>query len=149
MDSLTTTPAFVRSADFEVLASNEPARQLTSAFEVGTNLLRATFFDPSAKEWLPHWVDATDQVAALVLDEAAQTKPTPDLRHLVGELASKSDRFAQALADDLLVLKPGMPMKLTHPQRGLVNLSFQQLRLPDDHQTLVFVGIDAGASGSK
>ncbi|MCU1479374.1 MAG: hypothetical protein JWQ19_160 [Subtercola sp.] len=147
LESIETAPVFVRSHNFEVVASNQLARELTAAFDVGTNLLRATFFDPAAREWLPEWADATGQVVALVLDEARVAAPRAELQRLVGELASKSDQFAQALAEGPVALTPGMPMELDHPRWGRLRLSFQQLRLPgSERQTLVLVNVSGGSS---
>ncbi|WP_136641789.1 hypothetical protein [Subtercola vilae] len=146
LESVQTVPVFVRSHDFDVVASNRSARELSAVFEVGTNLLRATFFVPAAREALPDWAGATGQVVALVLNEAGLMSPEPELRRLVGELASKSDRFSEALAEEPAVLPSGTPIVFDHPERGRLRLSFQQLRLPGtDRQTLVLVSVDSGS----
>jgi hypothetical protein len=146
IDSLTTIPAFVRNSSFDILASNRIARALTASFTVGTNTARATFFDPNAKRWLPHWEDVSAQVVALLKDEVKDSGAEDAMRKLVGELSSRSSQFSAAWAASTELVDYATPVVMDHPQVGRLDITFQHLDLPKEtDQTLVLAHVIPGS----
>jgi hypothetical protein len=146
IDSMSTIPAFVRNVQFDVLASNRLARSLTASFSVGTNLARATFFDPNAKEWLPQWQNVSDYVVSVLKVEGATSGADAGMRKLVGELSARSNQFSAAWARGAALPDHATTVVMEHPQVGELEVGFQHLQLPDtSDQTLVLAHVLPGS----
>ncbi|TFC01033.1 hypothetical protein E3O42_11180 [Cryobacterium adonitolivorans] len=149
IESLPTTPAFVADEKFEVLSSNRLALAISPSFRVGTNLARATFQDPSAHDTLPQWSDAASQLVAILKRTAASAAPAPGLEELLGELSSRSAQFSVAWASESIPIDYEFVLVMDHPQVGLLEITFQHLRLPDSTQTLVLGHVAPGSKSER
>jgi transcriptional regulator with XRE-family HTH domain len=136
LDSMVTTPAFVRNGRLDLLASNALGRALFSpAFADPVrpaNLARFNFLDPAARHFYPDWNNSANTTVALLRTEAGRDPHNKDLADLVGELATRSDAFrARWAAHDVRLHRSGVK-RFHHPAVGTVELSFEALDLPAD-----------------
>ena len=136
LDSMTTTPAFVRNGRLDILASNALGRALYAPVFDDTgrpaNLARFCFLDPRAFELYPSWDDAADTSVALLRTEAGRDPYNKDLTNLVGELATRSDAFRTRWArHDVRLHRTGLK-HFRHPVVGELALAFDAMELPAD-----------------
>ncbi len=136
LDSMVTTPAFVRTGRLDLLAINALGRALFSpAFEDPVrpaNLARFNFLDPAARDFYPDWNNSANTTVALLRTEAGRDPHNKDLADLIGELATRSDAFrVRWAAHDVRLHRSGVK-HFHHPAVGTVELSFEALDLPAD-----------------
>jgi transcriptional regulator with XRE-family HTH domain len=136
LDSMVTTPAFVRNGRLDLLAINALGRALFSpAFEDPVrpaNLARFNFLDPAARDFYPDWNNSANTTVALLRTEAGRDPHNKDLADLIGELATRSDAFrVRWAAHDVRLHRSGVK-HFHHPAVGTVELSFEALDLPAD-----------------
>jgi transcriptional regulator with XRE-family HTH domain len=136
LDSMVTTPAFVRNGRLDLLAVNALGRALFSpAFEDPVrpaNLARFNFLDPAAGDFYPDWNNSANTTVALLRTEAGRDPHNKDLADLIGELATRSDAFrVRWAAHDVRLHRSGVKY-FRHPAVGTVELSFEALDLPAD-----------------
>jgi transcriptional regulator with XRE-family HTH domain len=136
LDSMATTPAFVRNGRLDILAIN-PLGQALYAPVLDTpgrpaNLARFCFLDPRARELYPNWDDAADTSVSLLRTEAGRDPHNKALTNLVGELATRSDAFRTRWArHDVRLHRTGLK-HFTHPVVGELALAFDAMELPAD-----------------
>ena len=110
-------PAVVVNRYRDVLAANPIARALSPGFEVGQNLPRWVFVDPTSKQLFPDW----DRVTALTVRDlrqgSADDPDDPRLLALISELSSASERFRQLWERADVGLAEGVG-HLRHPEVG-------------------------------
>jgi transcriptional regulator with XRE-family HTH domain len=122
-------PAIVVSRYQDVLAANPIARALSPGFQVGHNLSRWRFLDPTAKQVYPDWDDATALAVGGLRELSAENPDDPRLLALVNELSSNSERFKQLWEQaDVGYLKGINHMR--HPDVGDLYLTRTKLDLP-------------------
>jgi transcriptional regulator with XRE-family HTH domain len=136
LDSMVTTPAFVRNGRLDLLASNALGRALFSpAFADPirpANLARFNFLDPAARDFYPDWNNSANTTVALLRTEAGRDPQNKDLADLIGELATRSDEFRVRWgAHDVRLHRSGVK-HFHHPAVGTVELAFEALDLPAD-----------------
>jgi transcriptional regulator with XRE-family HTH domain len=136
LDSMVTTPAFVRNGRLDLLASNALGRALFSpAFADPirpANLARFNFLDPAARDFYPDWNNSANTTVALLRTEAGRDPHNKDLADLIGELATRSDEFRVRWgAHDVRLHRSGVK-HFHHPAVGTVELAFEALDLPAD-----------------
>jgi transcriptional regulator with XRE-family HTH domain len=136
LDSMVTTPAFVRNGRLDLLAINALGRALFSpAFADPVrpaNLARFNFLDPAARDFYPDWNNSANTTVALLRTEAGRDPHNKDLADLIGELATRSDAFrVRWAAHDVRLHRSGVKY-FRHPVVGVVELSFEALDLPAD-----------------
>jgi transcriptional regulator with XRE-family HTH domain len=136
LDSMVTTPAFVRNGRLDLLAINALGRALFSpAFEDPVrpaNLARFNFLDPRALDFYPDWNKSANTTVALLRTEAGRDPHNKDLADLVGELATRSDEFrVRWAAHDVRLHRSGVK-HFHHPVVGTVDLAFEAMDLPAD-----------------
>ena len=136
LDSMVTTPAFVRNGRLDLVAINALGRALFSpAFEDPVrpaNLARFNFLDPAARDFYPDWNNSANTTVALLRTEAGRDPHNKDLADLIGELATRSDAFrVRWAAHDVRLHRSGVK-HFHHPAVGTVELSFEALDLPAD-----------------
>jgi transcriptional regulator with XRE-family HTH domain len=97
LDSMTTTPAFVRNRRLDVVAVNALGRALYAPVfddpKRPANLARFHFLDPRAVAFFPDWNAVANGTVALLRTEAGRDPYDRALTDLVGELATRSDAF--------------------------------------------------------
>jgi transcriptional regulator with XRE-family HTH domain len=98
LESMSTTPAYVRNARFEILLANEPCLALYanvfSRDALPFNLARYVFLDPGAKNFFVDWERVADDITAALRVEAGPPPRDSALSLLVGELTTGSKTFA-------------------------------------------------------
>ena len=136
VDSMLTTPAFVRNGRLDLLAINTLGRALYApVFDDPArpaNLARFNFLDPRARDFYPNWDDAAHTSVALLRTEAGRDPHNRDLTNLVGELATRSDEFRTRWAAHNVRLHQRGTKTFHHPVVGRLELSFDAMDLPAD-----------------
>ncbi len=143
------TPAFVHSRRLDVLASNAPARALTSAAEPGTNLLRSWFLNDE-RERYEDLEFTLARAVAYFRASVGNDIDDPYVQDLVEELSLASDDFRRLWAKhDVLSAVSGKDLYF-HPVVGVMRLSFQTFTVDGtDGQTLWAVTAAAGSRDAE
>lgn len=149
MDSLP-HPSFIINRVLDVLATNELAKAIFSAYERVDNLGRMLFCDPAARSFLPQW-ELAAQYGVDMLRLAAGFNPNdPKLVSLVDELTSKSPEFRDLWQTNSARGLTQRRDVVVHPQVGMIemtSLSFDVRGAPG--QQLIVVFTEAGSEGAK
>jgi transcriptional regulator with XRE-family HTH domain len=136
VDSMLTTPAFVRNGRLDIVAINDLGRALYApVFDTPhrpANLARFAFLDPRAHDLYPDWDAAADTSVALLRTEAGRDPDDRDLTDLVGELATRSDAFRVRWAAHDVRLHRSGTKHFHHPVVGRLDLAFEAMELPAD-----------------
>lgn len=136
VESMVTTPAFVRNGRLDLLAINALGRALYApVFDQPTrpaNLARFNFLDPRARDFYPNWDDAAHTSVALLRTEAGRDPHNRDLTALVGELATLSEEFRTRWAAHDVRLHRRGTKTFQHPVVGRLELDFDAMDLPAD-----------------
>ena len=143
------TPAFVNSRRLDVLASNAPARALTSAAEPGTNLLRSWFLNDERERYEDLEFTLARAVAYFRASVGSDIDD-PYVKDLVEELSLASDDFRRLWTKhDVLSAVSGEDLYF-HPVVGVMRLSFQTFTVDGtDGQTLWAVTAAAGSRDAE
>jgi transcriptional regulator with XRE-family HTH domain len=146
LDALS-TPAFVHSRRLDVLASNAPARALTSVAEPGTNMLRSFFLGKEKQARYEDLELTLTRAVAYFRAAVGSDLDDPYVKDLVEELSLKSDAFRRLWANqDVLSAVAGSDLYF-HPAVGWMRVSFQTFAVGGtDRQTLWAV---TAAPGSR
>ena len=121
-------PAVVVNRYRDVLAANPIARALSPGYEVGQNIPRWLFVDPTARQVYPDWDDAAAVTVRLLREGSAADPGDPQLLALISELSSASERFKQ-LWEQADVGAPEGIGHIRHPEVGDLYLTHTQLHL--------------------
>jgi transcriptional regulator with XRE-family HTH domain len=121
-------PAVVVNRCRDVLAANLIARVLSPGYEVGQNIPRWFFVDPTSKQLFPDWDDAAAVTVRLLREGSADDPGDPQLLALISELSSASERFKR-LWEQADVGYPKGDMHIRHPEVGDLYLTHTQLHL--------------------
>lgn len=131
------TPAVVEGRYTDVLAANALATALAPYYVVGTNLARATFLDPRVRDMYGDWEEITESAVAGLRALVGPDVEDPRLNELIGELSVRSERFRQLWARHDARPKRSSSTSISHPQVGLLELSYEKLPIPEtDRMTL-------------
>ena len=137
LDSMSSSPAFVRNGRLDILASNPLARALYAPlFQAPPvsppNLARFNFLDTRSLEFYPDWNDASNTTVALLRTEAGRDPFNRELTDLVGELATRSEDFrVRWAAHDVRFHRTGIK-RMHHPVVGVLELDFDAMELAAD-----------------
>jgi transcriptional regulator with XRE-family HTH domain len=141
LDSMTTTPAFVRTGRLDILGTNLLGRALYSpVFDSPTrtsdisppNIARFQFLDPAARDFFPTFDEAVTTTVQLLRATAGQDPHDRSLTDLVGELSTRSDDFrTRWAAHDVRVHRSGTK-KFRHPIVGELTFGFEAMELSAD-----------------
>jgi len=131
LDAMHDVPVVVQNGRLDVIGNNALGRALfAEMFEdhrTPANFARYLFLDPRAPRFYRHWDDSAQQIVALLRSEAGRTPRDRTLSDLVGELATRSDRFRTLWAShDVREHRTGAKA-VTHPVVGDLDLSFEAL----------------------
>ncbi|MEU7866473.1 helix-turn-helix transcriptional regulator [Dactylosporangium sp. NPDC049140] len=143
-------PAFVESRMFEVLATNRLATALSPRIRPGTNRLRDVFLDPDERDLLPDWEQALGGMVAAFRTSVAADAGDPRVEQLVGELSLASEPFRRLWARHDVKPLAGAPMRLRHPDVGLLELRREKLSIGDSGgQLLVVYHAEPGSDSAR
>jgi transcriptional regulator with XRE-family HTH domain len=121
-------PAVVVNRYRDVLAANPIASALSPGYEVGQNIPRWLFADPTSKQLFPDWDDAAAVTVRLLREGSADDPGDLRLLALISELSSASQRFKQ-LWEHADVGAPEGIGHFRHPEVGDLYLTHTQLHL--------------------
>ena len=136
LDSMTTTPAYVRNARLDILTANQLgaalfAPVLTSPARPANNA-RFLFLDPAAREFYSDWERQAQDVVAMLRTEAGRSPHDKGLSNLIGELSTRSENFRTWWAAHNVRFHRTGVKRFRHPVVGDLTLTFEALDLAAD-----------------
>jgi len=136
LDSMTTTPAYVRNARLDILAANQLGAALfapiLSSPARPANNARFLFLDPAAPEFYPGWERQAQDVVAMLRTEAGRSPHDKELSNLIGELSTRSENFRTWWAAHNVRFRRTGIKRFRHPVVGDLTLTFEALDLAAD-----------------
>jgi transcriptional regulator with XRE-family HTH domain len=136
LDSMTTTPAYVRNARLDILAANQLGAALfapvLSSPAQPANSARFLFLDPAAPEFYPGWERQAQDVVAMLRTEAGHSPHDKALSNLIGELSTRSENFRTWWAAHNVRFHLTGTKRFRHPVVGELTLTFEALDLAAD-----------------
>jgi transcriptional regulator with XRE-family HTH domain len=136
LDSMATTPAYVRNARLDILAANQLgaalfAPVLTSPARPANNA-RFLFLDPAAREFYSDWERQAQDVVAMLRTEAGRSPHDKGLSNLIGELSTRNENFRTWWAAHHIRFHRTGVKRFRHPVVGDLTLTFEALDLAAD-----------------
>ncbi|WP_327325703.1 helix-turn-helix transcriptional regulator [Streptomyces sp. NBC_01210] len=137
MDAMDGVPAYVLGRRLDILGWNRMARALLGDFAAlppqERNMARLVFLDPNAPDLYVDWECKATEVVSFLRMYAGCSADDPQLPALIGDLSVKSEEFRKLWAAHTVQDKGHGTKRLHHPLVGEMTLSYETLRLPDDH----------------
>jgi transcriptional regulator with XRE-family HTH domain len=133
LDSWKTTPAYVQSRHFDVVAANAIAVAVSPIYTPGENILRSVLLDEAAQALFPGWEGRMPGLVASLRAMAGPDVDDPRLRELVGELSVRSEVFRRLWSrHDVRPYPDGGIHRMDHPQVGALELLYDKFATIDD-----------------
>ncbi|HET9171033.1 MAG TPA: helix-turn-helix transcriptional regulator [Actinospica sp.] len=136
IDSMATSPAYVRNRRLDILATNSLGRALIAPVFEDTSrppsLARFMFLDPAAQEYYREWERMASDVVAILRGEAGRDPHDKALQDLIGELSTRSELFRTRWAAHNVRFHRTGSKHLQHPVVGELILDFDAMELPAD-----------------
>jgi transcriptional regulator with XRE-family HTH domain len=136
LDSMTTTPAYVRNDRLDILAANRLGRALFAPLFDSparpANSARFFFLDPGAPEFYLDWERQAQEVVATLRSAAGRNPYDRALSNLIGELSTRSEAFRTWWAAHNVRLHRSGVKRLYHPVVGDLTLAYEALELSAD-----------------
>jgi transcriptional regulator with XRE-family HTH domain len=136
LDSMSTTPAYVRNGRMDILAANRLGRALFSPVLTSpaqpVNTARFLFLDPGAGQFYVNWERHAQDTVAILRTEAGRNPHDKALSGLVGELSTRSEIFRTWWAAHNVRFHRSGVKQLHHPVVGHLSLAFEALDLAAD-----------------
>jgi len=149
LDALT-LPAFVESRTFDVLAANRLATALSPSVRPGENRLRSVFLDDDERDRMPDWEHAIGGMVAAFRSSLGAAVDDPWAARLVGELSLASEPFRRLWGRHDVKPLAGAPMRIRHPQVGMLELRMEKLAVGDSGgQLLVIFHAEPGSDSAR
>lgn len=142
-------PAFVEGSLFAVLATNRLATALAPSIRVGNNRMLAMFLDPEEQDLYPDWEQAIAGMIAAFRTSVGARLDDPEVARLVGELSLRSEHFRQLWARHDVKAFAGAPVRMRHPQLGMLELAREKLSIGDTGQLLVIYHAEPGSDSAR
>ena len=145
-----TQPAFIEGRYFDVLASNDLARALSPAFDVGRNQMKDLFLNPEERASYSDWEGITECFVASLRQAIGTDVQDPRFIALTGELTLASPRFRTLWAIHEVRAQTGTRIGFEHPQVGTLTLNRERMAIGGtEGMTLVVYHPDAGSSDAE
>jgi transcriptional regulator with XRE-family HTH domain len=136
LDSMTTTPAYIRNGRMDILATNPLGRALYAPLFASPaqppNLARFLFLDPGAAEFFTDWDRHAQETVAILRSEAGRDPYDPALSGLIGELSTRSQTFRTMWAAHNVRFHRTGTKHIYHPVVGDLTLAYEALDLAAD-----------------
>ena len=136
LDSMTTTPAYVRNGRLDILATNRLGQALFApVFDSPAqpaSPARFLFLDPSATQFYIDWERQAQDTVAILRTEAGRNPHDRALSGLIGELSTRSEIFRTWWAAHNVRFHRTGIKRLHHPAVGDLTLTFEALDLAAD-----------------
>ncbi|MGW7366671.1 helix-turn-helix transcriptional regulator [Streptomyces sp. NPDC054841] len=154
IDAMDGVPAFFVGRRMDILGWNRMARALLGDFAAmpphERNVARLVFLDPGARDLYVDWECKAVEVVSVLRLCAGCYPDDPQLSALIGELSVKSDEFRTLWAAHTVQEKGHGTKRLHHRLVGDLTLSYETLRLPDDHDlSLVTYHAEPGSASAE
>ncbi|WP_435110725.1 helix-turn-helix transcriptional regulator [Nocardiopsis synnemataformans] len=155
LDGLTTTPAYVLDAKYEVLAWNRMATHfigdMAALPEGRRNIIEWMFSQPEDD---PHWdepnnVCFTQHSVADLRAAYARYPGDPDITRLVTTLLGTSPRFARMWESREVRRRRGFRKRVDHPLVGRLEFECQLLHVPDTDQRVMAYCPEPGSATER
>jgi transcriptional regulator with XRE-family HTH domain len=129
LDTLEYSPAFVRTATWDIVAWNRAATAVLTDYstlpEGKRNVLRMMFHDSRIRAAQPNWQAVARYVVASFRADVARAGAARNVQSLVDELCATSPEFAAMWRDNDVQGRHGDGVKvLQHPVAGSLSLEF-------------------------
>lgn len=136
LDAITDAPAWIRNAQFDILAANQLSRALWASLYADprrpANTARFTFLDPAAQQFFVDWDRAADDIAAVLRLQAGKNPHDKALSDLIGELSTRSETFRSRWADHNVRFHRSGRKTLHHSVVGDLEIDFESMEFPSD-----------------
>jgi len=132
-----TAPAYILDRCWNVLARNEPLRELFEGWpdrDENPNLLRYIFLDPAAPDLVVDWDQRARRVVAEFRADAGPHVDEPDVRALLEELLRRSEPFAHWWTRQTVVEREGGQREFRRAGKGVAvyrQITFRLATRPD------------------
>ena len=128
LDTLEYSPAFIRTATWDVIAWNKAAAAVLTDYSVlpdgQRNVLRLMFRDSSVRKAQSNWQSVARYIVASFRADVARAGASRNVQSLVDELCATSAEFAAMWRDnDVQVHGDGLKV-LQHPIAGPLSMEF-------------------------
>ncbi|MEV6753564.1 helix-turn-helix transcriptional regulator [Streptomyces sp. NPDC051214] len=137
MDAMDGIPAYVAGRRTDILGWNRMAAALFGDWGAlapeERNWARICFLRPESRVMFRDWEQKASDIVSYLRMDAGCYPNDPLLSALVGELSVKSEEFRSLWATHDVREKGHGVKRLHHSLVGDLTLSFETLRLPDDH----------------
>jgi len=129
LDTLDPSPAFIRTATWDVIAWNRAAAVMLmdpgSLPPEQRNLLRVMFLDPRARAWHDDWESMARLVVGAFRLDSARAGAAEDVEALVNELSRRSPDFeAMWRENDVPAASSDGIKHMEHPAFGSISLEY-------------------------
>ena len=128
LDAMGTSPAFIRTVTWDVVAWNKAATVVLTDYATldprERNILRLIFRDPSIRAAQPEWESVARYVVAVFRAETARAGALVEIAPLVEELSQLSPEFAVMWKDNDVRGHGEGVKQLRHPLLGLISLEY-------------------------
>jgi transcriptional regulator with XRE-family HTH domain len=146
----TDVPAYLRGRRLDVLAANDLAIALSPIYRPGSNLLRAIFLDPEARELYVEWDTIARQAVAALRAVTGPDADDPALAELVGDVSIRSEEFRRLWARHDIRPTRDDVKRLRHPLVGDLELRRHALAVPGaDGQLVIAYQAEAGSASER
>jgi len=143
-------PAFVEGRSFDVLAANSLATALSPCLRPGLNRLRSVFLDDDERDLHVDLEQALSGLVAAFRASLGAELDDPRTARLVGELSLASDDFRRLWARHDVKTPAGAPVRMRHPEVGLLELRREKLVIADtDGQLLAIYHAEPGSESAR
>jgi len=133
LDSMTTTPAYLRNGRLDILAANRLGQALFSPVFTSparpANPARFLFLDPSAPRFYLDWERQAQDTVAMLRSEAGRSPHDRALSGLIGELSTRSETFRTWWAAHNVRFHRTGVKRFHHPVVGDLTLAFEAMDL--------------------
>jgi hypothetical protein len=139
------SPVIVCDRYLDVVAGNSLAGAVSDAFQVGTNLARSAFLDPTFEDTTGQWAAEARQIAVALRHRLQRHHGDPRFRTLLGELMIGSGRFAESWAEPSMEPERRGTSTFRNALVGTLHLAHEERRLArsDEHTLILWVPVDA------
>ena len=128
LDAMPTSPAFVRTSTWDIVAWNAAAAAVLGDYGAMApserNALRRLFGDPAMREALPDWPAVARFAVAVFRVDVARVGGWPEAEALVTELSAASPEFRRLWAESEVMRHGAGVKRFRHPVAGALNLEY-------------------------
>lgn len=127
LDALGTSPAFIKSLTWELVAWNRAAAAVFGYDALGPgerNILRRIFCSPASRAANPHWEAVARFAVAAFRADVARAGPSAEIDMVVESLSADSPEFATMWrSSDVRSFGDGVK-NFNHPEAGIIAMEF-------------------------